>query len=85
MCRLIPLLKERLSPVVNMLIPALVDNNLNSKHPGIYAAASNVVQALCQHLGKGLLPAAAFVFVCARWGWDWAGQGFSFPSLILRP
>ncbi|XP_063146664.1 TOG array regulator of axonemal microtubules protein 1 isoform X3 [Candoia aspera] len=50
MHQLIPLLKEKLSPVINMLIPALVDNNLNSKNPGIYAAATNVIQALCQHL-----------------------------------
>lgn len=35
-----------------MLIPAIVDNNLNSKNPGIYAAATNVVQALSQHVGK---------------------------------
>ncbi|XP_060549987.1 TOG array regulator of axonemal microtubules protein 1 isoform X4 [Pantherophis guttatus] len=55
MHQLIPLLKERLSPVINMLIPALVDNNLNSKNPGIYAAATNVIQALCQHLDNYLL------------------------------
>ncbi|XP_054827608.1 TOG array regulator of axonemal microtubules protein 1 [Eublepharis macularius] len=55
MQRLIPLLKEKLSPVINMLIPALVDNNLNSKNPGIYAAATSVIQALCQHLDSYLL------------------------------
>ncbi|KAF7252131.1 TOG array regulator of axonemal microtubules protein 1 [Varanus komodoensis] len=55
MHRLIPLLKEKLSPVINMLIPALVDNNLNSKNPGIYAAATSVIQALCQHLDGYLL------------------------------
>ncbi|XP_060611108.2 TOG array regulator of axonemal microtubules protein 1 [Anolis sagrei] len=55
MRRLVPLLKERLSPVVNMLIPALVDNNLNSKNPGIYAAATSVLQALCLHLDNYLL------------------------------
>ncbi|KAJ7345351.1 hypothetical protein JRQ81_001301 [Phrynocephalus forsythii] len=55
MRRLIPLLKERLAPVVNLLIPALVDNNLNSKNPGIYTAATNVIQALCQHLDNYLL------------------------------
>lgn len=49
---MIPLLKDNLSPVINMLIPAMVDNNLNSKNPGIYTAATNVIQALCQHLGK---------------------------------
>lgn len=52
MHQLVPLLKEKLSPVINMLIPALVDNNLNSKNPGIYAAATSVIQALCQHLGE---------------------------------
>ncbi|XP_058019141.1 TOG array regulator of axonemal microtubules protein 1 isoform X3 [Ahaetulla prasina] len=55
MHQLIPLLKEKLSPVINLLIPALVDNNLNSKNPGIYAAATNVIQALCQHLDNYLL------------------------------
>ncbi|XP_026554585.1 TOG array regulator of axonemal microtubules protein 1 isoform X1 [Pseudonaja textilis] len=55
MHQLIPLLKEKLSPIINMLIPALVDNNLNSKNPGIYAAATNVIQALCQHLDNYLL------------------------------
>ncbi|XP_060117344.1 TOG array regulator of axonemal microtubules protein 1 [Heteronotia binoei] len=55
MRQLIPLLKEKLSPVINMLIPALVDNNLNSKNPGIYAAATGVIQALCQHLDNYLL------------------------------
>ncbi|KFQ11266.1 Protein FAM179B, partial [Leptosomus discolor] len=55
MHKLIPLLKDNLSPVINMLIPAMVDNNLNSKNPGIYAAATNVIQALCQHLDNSLL------------------------------
>ncbi|XP_053080396.1 TOG array regulator of axonemal microtubules protein 1 isoform X5 [Acinonyx jubatus] len=49
MHKMIPLLKDNLSPIINMLIPAIVDNNLNSKNPGIYAAATNVVQALSQH------------------------------------
>ncbi|XP_027561201.1 TOG array regulator of axonemal microtubules protein 1 [Neopelma chrysocephalum] len=55
MHKMIPLLKDSLSPVINMLIPAIVDNNLNSKNPGIYAAATNVIQALCQHLDTSLL------------------------------
>ncbi|XP_053924161.1 TOG array regulator of axonemal microtubules protein 1 [Cuculus canorus] len=55
MHKMIPLLKDNLSPVINMLIPAIVDNNLNSKNPGIYAAATNVIQALCQHLDNYLL------------------------------
>ncbi|KFU92285.1 Protein FAM179B, partial [Chaetura pelagica] len=55
MHKMIPLLKDNLSPVINVLIPAIVDNNLNSKNPGIYAAARNVIQALCQHLDNSLL------------------------------
>ncbi|KFO85135.1 Protein FAM179B, partial [Buceros rhinoceros silvestris] len=55
MHKMIPLLKDNLSPVINMLIPAMVDNNLNSKNPGIYTAATNVIQALCQHLDNYLL------------------------------
>ncbi|XP_066045292.1 TOG array regulator of axonemal microtubules protein 1 isoform X2 [Chamaea fasciata] len=55
MHKMIPLLKDHLSPVINMLIPAIVDNNLNSKNPGIYTAATNVIQALCQHLDTSLL------------------------------
>ncbi|XP_007112852.1 TOG array regulator of axonemal microtubules protein 1 isoform X2 [Physeter macrocephalus] len=50
MHKMIPLLRDNLSPIINMLIPAIVDNNLNSKNPGIYAAATNVVQALSQHI-----------------------------------
>ncbi|XP_077617411.1 TOG array regulator of axonemal microtubules protein 1 isoform X1 [Crocuta crocuta] len=55
MHKMIPLLRDNLSPVINMLIPAIVDNNLNSKNPGIYAAATNVVQALSQHVDNYLL------------------------------
>ncbi|NXO44624.1 TGRM1 protein, partial [Locustella ochotensis] len=39
MHKMIPLLKDHLAPVINMLIPAIVDNNLNSKNPAIYTAA----------------------------------------------
>ncbi|XP_054386043.1 TOG array regulator of axonemal microtubules protein 1 isoform X6 [Pongo abelii] len=55
MHKMIPLLRDHLSPIINMLIPAIVDNNLNSKNPGIYAAATNVVQALSQHVDNYLL------------------------------
>ncbi|XP_061854816.1 TOG array regulator of axonemal microtubules protein 1 [Colius striatus] len=55
MHKMIPLLKDNLLPVINMLIPAVVDNNLNSKNPRIYAAATNVIQAMCQHLDNYLL------------------------------
>ncbi|XP_052594560.1 TOG array regulator of axonemal microtubules protein 1 isoform X2 [Peromyscus californicus insignis] len=55
MHKMIPLLGDNLSPIINMLIPAIVDNNLNSKNPGIYAAATNVVHALSQHVDNYLL------------------------------
>ncbi|XP_058396641.1 TOG array regulator of axonemal microtubules protein 1 isoform X1 [Diceros bicornis minor] len=55
MHKMIPLLRDSLSPIINMLIPAIVDNNLNSKNPGIYAAATSVVQALSQHVDNYLL------------------------------
>uniref|UniRef100_G1P498 TOG array regulator of axonemal microtubules protein 1 n=1 Tax=Myotis lucifugus TaxID=59463 RepID=G1P498_MYOLU len=55
MHKMIPLLRDNLSPIINMLIPAIVDNNLNSKNPGIYTAATNVVQALSQHVDNYLL------------------------------
>ncbi|XP_063103077.1 TOG array regulator of axonemal microtubules protein 1 isoform X2 [Cavia porcellus] len=55
MHKMIPLLRDNLSPIINMLIPAIVDNNLNSKNLGIYAAATNVIQALSQHVDNYLL------------------------------
>ncbi|XP_027272292.1 TOG array regulator of axonemal microtubules protein 1 isoform X3 [Cricetulus griseus] len=55
MHKMIPLLGDNLSPIINMLIPAIVDNNLNSKNPGIYTAATNVVHALSQHVDNYLL------------------------------
>ncbi|XP_065695620.2 TOG array regulator of axonemal microtubules protein 1 isoform X2 [Patagioenas fasciata] len=55
MHKMVPLLKDNLSPTINMLIPALVDNNLNSKNAGIYDAATNVIEALCQHVDNYLL------------------------------
>ncbi|KAM5235817.1 TOG array regulator of axonemal microtubules protein 1 isoform 2-T2 [Ctenodactylus gundi] len=55
MYKMIPILRDNLSPVINMLIPAVVDNNLNSKNPGIYAAATKVIQALSQHVDNYLL------------------------------
>ncbi|XP_029396398.1 TOG array regulator of axonemal microtubules protein 1 [Mus pahari] len=55
MHKMIPLLRDNLSPIINMLVPAVVDNNLNSKNPGIYAAATNVVHALSQYVDNYLL------------------------------
>ncbi|XP_051874923.1 TOG array regulator of axonemal microtubules protein 1 isoform X2 [Pristis pectinata] len=50
MQKIIPLLKNNLAQVLNILIPAIVDNNLNSKNLGIYNAAINVIDALVQHI-----------------------------------
>uniref|UniRef100_H2ZW64 TOG array regulator of axonemal microtubules 1 n=1 Tax=Latimeria chalumnae TaxID=7897 RepID=H2ZW64_LATCH len=52
---MIPLLKDNLGQVINVLVPAIVDNNLNSKNLGIYNAAISVIQALTQHLDNSLL------------------------------
>ncbi|XP_072127220.1 TOG array regulator of axonemal microtubules protein 1 isoform X2 [Mobula birostris] len=50
MQKIIPLLKNNLAQVLNILIPAIVDNNLNSKNLGIYNAAINVIHAFVQHI-----------------------------------
>ncbi|KFV12276.1 Protein FAM179B, partial [Pterocles gutturalis] len=43
--RLIPLLKDRRSPAI---VPGRGQNRLGSPAPGIYAAATSVLQALCK-------------------------------------
>ncbi|XP_069772437.1 TOG array regulator of axonemal microtubules protein 1 isoform X2 [Narcine bancroftii] len=55
MQKIIPLLKNNLAQVLNILIPAIVDNNLNSKNLGIYNAAINVIHTLIQHIDNLLL------------------------------
>eukprot|EP00062_Callorhinchus_milii_P018045 gi/632971096/ref/XP_007902004.1/ PREDICTED: protein FAM179B [Callorhinchus milii] len=55
MRKIIPLLKENLGQVLNIVVPAIVDNNLNSKNPGIYNAAISVVQTLIHHIDNSLL------------------------------
>jgi hypothetical protein len=50
--KMIPLLRDNLSPITNMLIPETVDSNLNSKNPIIYATTTNVVLAVSQQVGK---------------------------------
>ncbi|XP_041069813.1 TOG array regulator of axonemal microtubules protein 1 isoform X1 [Carcharodon carcharias] len=55
MQKMIPLLKDNLAQVLNILFPAIVDNNLNSKNLGIYNAAIGVIHTLVQHIDNFLL------------------------------
>nr|XP_019964582.1 PREDICTED: crescerin-1-like [Paralichthys olivaceus] len=48
--KIILLMKEDLSQVVNILIPAIVDNHLNSKSNAIYSAAVGAIDALILNL-----------------------------------
>lgn len=49
--KIIHLLKDNLSQVVNILVPAIVDNHLNSKNSAIYLAAIGAIDALILNLG----------------------------------
>ncbi|XP_032403139.1 TOG array regulator of axonemal microtubules protein 1 isoform X3 [Xiphophorus hellerii] len=49
------LLKDSLSQVVNILVPAIVDNHLNSKNNAIYSAAIGALNALIFNLDNILL------------------------------
>lgn len=49
--KIIPLLKDNLSQVVNILVPAIMDNHLNSKNNAIYSAAVEAIDALILNLG----------------------------------
>ncbi|XP_077394371.1 TOG array regulator of axonemal microtubules protein 1 isoform X2 [Festucalex cinctus] len=53
--KIIPLMRDNLSQVVNILVPAIVDNHLNSKNNAIYSAAIGAVDALIGNLDNGLL------------------------------
>ncbi|TKS86553.1 TOG array regulator of axonemal microtubules protein 1 [Collichthys lucidus] len=53
--KIIHLLKDNLSQVVNILVPAIVDNHLNSKNNAIYAAAIGAINALILNLDNILL------------------------------
>lgn len=53
--KIIHLLKDSLSQVVNILVPAIVDNHLNSKNNAIYSAAICAVNALISNLDNILL------------------------------
>ncbi|KAM6912549.1 TOG array regulator of axonemal microtubules protein 1 [Xenentodon cancila] len=53
--KIIHLLKDNLSQVVNILFPAIVDNHLNSKNNAIYSAAIGAINALILNIDNILL------------------------------
>uniref|UniRef100_A0A4W6D7I9 TOG domain-containing protein n=1 Tax=Lates calcarifer TaxID=8187 RepID=A0A4W6D7I9_LATCA len=53
--KIIHLMKDNLSQVVNILVPAIVDNHLNSKNNAIYSAAIGAINALILNLDNTLL------------------------------
>ncbi|KAK7905011.1 hypothetical protein WMY93_017618 [Mugilogobius chulae] len=53
--KIIPLLKDNLSQVVNILVPAIVDNHLNSKNNAVYTAAIGAINALLSNLDNVLI------------------------------
>ncbi|XP_068436111.1 TOG array regulator of axonemal microtubules protein 1 isoform X1 [Clinocottus analis] len=53
--KIIHLLKDSLSQVVNILVPAIMDNHLNSKNNAIYSAAIGAINALILNLDNILL------------------------------
>lgn len=52
---IIHLLKDNLSQVVNILVPAIVDNHLNSKNNAVYSAAIGAINALISNIDNALL------------------------------
>ncbi|KAM9708824.1 TOG array regulator of axonemal microtubules protein 1 [Menidia menidia] len=53
--KIIHLMKDNLSQVVNILVPAIVDNHLNSKNNAIHSAAMAAINALTSNLDNMLL------------------------------
>ncbi|XP_076155819.1 TOG array regulator of axonemal microtubules protein 1 [Alosa pseudoharengus] len=53
--RIISQLKDNLAQVVYILVPAIVDNHLNSKNNAIYSAAISAIDELIQNLDNSLL------------------------------
>ncbi|XP_056283048.1 TOG array regulator of axonemal microtubules protein 1 isoform X2 [Pseudoliparis swirei] len=53
--KIIHLLKDNLSQVVNIVVPAIMDNHLNSKNNAIYSAAIGAINALVLNLDNMLL------------------------------
>ncbi|XP_059377119.1 TOG array regulator of axonemal microtubules protein 1-like [Carassius carassius] len=52
---IVALLRDSLAPVLNILIPAVVENHLNSKNSSISSAAQGAVQALMNNIDNSLL------------------------------
>ncbi|XP_077077853.1 TOG array regulator of axonemal microtubules protein 1 isoform X2 [Siphateles boraxobius] len=52
---IISVLRDSLAPVLNILIPAVVDNHLNSKNSSISTAALGAIQALMHNIDNSLL------------------------------
>ncbi|KAM9777582.1 TOG array regulator of axonemal microtubules protein 1 [Neosynchiropus ocellatus] len=48
--KIIVLMKDNLSQVLNFLVPAIVDNHLNSKNNAIYSAAVGAINALISNI-----------------------------------
>ena len=59
--KIIHSLKDNLSQVVNILVPAIVDNHLNSKNNAIYSAAIGAINALILNLGTSFLSFQMFL------------------------
>ncbi|GAA6083458.1 TOG array regulator of axonemal microtubules protein 1 isoform X1 [Tachysurus ichikawai] len=53
--KIIILLKDNLAQVVYILVPAIVDNHLNSKNNSIYTAATGAIHSLIDNLDNALL------------------------------
>ncbi|XP_076834570.1 TOG array regulator of axonemal microtubules protein 1 isoform X2 [Brachyhypopomus gauderio] len=53
--KIITLLRDNLAQVVYILVPAIVDNHLNSKNNAIYMATIGAIQALINNLDNTLL------------------------------
>ncbi|CAG10712.1 unnamed protein product, partial [Tetraodon nigroviridis] len=53
--KIISVLKNDMSRVVNILFPAIVDSHLNSKNNAIYSAAVGAINALILHLDRQIL------------------------------
>ena len=64
LAKMIPLLKASLHPMLLSIIIAVADN-LNSKNSGIYTAATAVLDAMIENLGKP--PATALLGSIMQW------------------
>lgn len=56
---IIPQMKESLPKVVYVLIPAIVDNHLNSKTNAIYVTALAAIRSVVRNLGEVLMACQA--------------------------